>query len=75
MLICNYAGEPHVAAVVYLYLFHSVGAPCVLQCSLILQYESDCNLLVATPERGILMPGEEMNVALLLDGQSVSFCR
>jgi len=36
------------------------------------QYETDCTLLVATPERGILMPGEQIALSLLLDGQCSS---
>jgi len=34
----------------------------------ILQYETDCPLLVGTPECGLLMPGEQISVSLLLDG-------
>jgi len=33
-----------------------------------IQYETNCPLLVATPERGILMPGEQIGISLLLDG-------
>jgi len=38
----------------------------------LIQYETNCPLLVATPERGILMPGEQISLSLLLDGLSSS---
>jgi len=41
---------------------------CIVRC----QYETDCTLLIAAPERGILMPGEQIALSLVLDGQSSS---
>jgi len=50
---------------IYLLIF-SVCMPVV--CVGRSQYETDSALIIPTPERGILMPGEQIALSLLLDG-------